>query len=44
MKDCPAEVEVYSEGFTSCDLPANHPGLHYDELHDVSWKAGKPDE
>ena len=40
---CGAFAEVYDDGSTGCDLPEGHDGLHYDEMHDVSWKKGKPD-
>ena len=44
MTDCQAQAEVYSDGYVMCDLPDGHPGLlHYDELHDVTWRKGKPE-
>ena len=42
MPECEAEADAYSDGYIRCDLPAGHKGLHYDSLHDVSWKTGKP--
>ena len=32
------------EGELLCSLPEEHDGLHYDDLVNVSWKDGKPDE
>ena len=43
MKACDEDAEVHEEGLVLCDLPEGHDGLHYDELHDVSWRKGKPD-
>lgn len=41
---CDAQTDLSDGGLLNCTTPGVSHEWHYDELEDVTWKKGRPDD